>query len=389
MLREHSRREPASFLSVDKSEVSPERPAHLQLRDQFRADATAATPLRNKIRLAAATLLGSAVGMGGVVLAVNMVQANDRLDMYETVRSDTSARRAHSAPRPLPTPVYSSHSASSYAPARATPFQPLATTNDRGQIAIPGFNLNPFTPFGSEPRPARAQRSEKRQAAKAADVQMFDGGGNPETVSGASDSARTICVRLCDGYQHPIANLRDASDLRGHEALCTAMFPGVPTRVFRVAAGAITVDDAVGPDGKTYRQLPMAYAYKTSLDPACARPRTGATTISLYRDFTLRAGDTVVMNGKARVFNGSANYPYTSANFRDFRNSGQVSAQTRRSIDERVGASRQDRLQREVRALTRVQEANAAQANVAVDIIRGGPMTTRSGEVRIIDLHRR
>jgi D-beta-D-heptose 7-phosphate kinase/D-beta-D-heptose 1-phosphate adenosyltransferase len=68
----------------------------------------------------------------------------------------------------------------------------------------------------------------------------------------------------------------------------------VPTRVFRVAAAAQTIDDAVGPDGTTYRQLPMAYAYQTSIDPACASPRTGAQTVSIMKDFTLRAGDTVV-----------------------------------------------------------------------------------------------
>ncbi len=338
--------------------------------------------------------LGVSLGLGGTVVAINYVQASDRVDMYEIMRADAAARAPRARPVATLPSAYTAHTAQAYAPARPPTVQPLGQVNQRGQIQFPqfpAFNLNPFQPMGPDPR-AQVQQRPRNGAVRAAQVQqaaLFDGGGHPDTVSGSSDQARTICVRLCDGYQYPLANLRDGADVRAHEALCSAMFPGVPTRVFRVAGGAITIDEALGPDGKTYRSLPMAYAFQRSIDPACARPRTGDSTISLYRDFTLRPGDSVVTqrNG-VRVFTGGSSYPFTSANFRDFRNSRTVTAQTRRSIDDRVGVSQRERQEREVRAMSRVREASANDANRAVDVIRGGP-TLERGEVRVIDIGRR
>lgn len=382
MSRERTQPETSSFLPCDEKNRPDGVPVHLAIRNAMRA-----RPQRpragSRLRLAAMAALGATLGLGGTVIAVGIGQASDRVDMYETIRGDAQQRvRA-----PAPQPAYAAHLVSSFAPAsRPVVNQPLGALNARGQLVIPAFQFNPFHQPGQEPRRAAAAKSGTAKARPAA---LFDGGMSPDTVAGASDQARTICVRLCDGFQHPIAPLRDLSDLRGHESLCRAMFPGVPTRVFRVAAGAVTIDDAVGPDGRTYRSLPMAYAYKTSIDPACARPRTGQGTISVYRDFTLRPGDSVFVNGRVRVFTGASSFPFTKANFRDFRSSDSITAQTRRDIDQRVGVSQRERLEREVRAMSRMREANASPANTAVDIVRGGPLQDRQGPVRVIDIHRR
>lgn len=384
MFSEHPRRESASFLSVDRHEFTSENPAHLALREQFRAQAASRAPQRTNFRFIAAGALGVTLGLGGTVVAVNMVQANDRLDMYETVRSDNAARRLWSAPRPQSAPIYTAHTTISYAPVRTTTHQPLTVTNVQGQIVIPGFNLNPFLPTGAEPGAPRPRRDGQAKQNSA----LFSGSGLSDTVSGASDHARTICVRLCDGYHHPIGNLRDQRDMNAHTALCTAMFPGVPTRVFRVAGGARTIDDAVGPDGRTYRSLPMSYAYQRSIDPACARPRNGDTTISLMRDFTLRPGDAVILNGRVRVFSGANQYPFNNADFTGFRNSTLIGNQTKRSLDQIVGVTRQERLEREARAMLRQQEANATAPNTAMDVVRGAPAIERS-QVRVIELPRR
>lgn len=355
------------------------KPPHLVLRDSFRkAGASAASgsiapaaggrlAANRSVRLAALGLLGGAIGIGGAVLGVSFVQASDRIDMYEVVRIDENQRRARRAGTPQVLPA--SHS--SYAPARPTAFNPLSALDARGMVQFPDFNVNPFQPTTD----AKARRKAKTARA---------GTAGTDTVSGSANEARSICVRLCDGYQHPLALLRDSADLKGHEALCKAMFPGVPTRVFRVAAGANGIDEAVGPDGKTYRDLPMAYAYQSSIDPACARPRTGAQTISVLRDFTLRPGDAVVIDGRPKVFSGSSTFPYKASNFRDFRASSAVSNTTRRQMDEIVGVSRQERLQREVRRMARVREANLRDGSTMIDIVRGGPTT--GAPVRVIDL---
>lgn len=358
------------------------RAAYLLLRAAYRASLQPRAPASRHIRSVALGLLGAVVGIGGAMVGVSLVQATEGSSLYAII--DT-ARPQRSAPQP----IYASDP--SYAPSRPVPFQPLAGLNSRDMVVFPDFNLNPFNPAG----PGKAGPVNTRNA-RLGDQSGFDKTFN--TVSGASNMPRSICVRLCDGYQHPLAPIRDSGDLRGHEALCTAMFPNVPTRVFSVAAGAQTIDDAVGPDGKTYRQLPMAYAYQTSIDPVCARPRTGVQTVSIMKDFTLRAGDTVAVNGRPRVFNGSTSYPFTAANFRDFGDSTALHASTRKQVDEVVGVSRQERLQREVRQLSRVREANAIDRNRAIDIVRvsvsidgvAPSQPARSGsQVRVIEIGQR
>ena len=315
------------------------------------------------LRNVALALLGTSLGAVGMVAGVSYVQASDRLDMYETTRFDAAQRQARRTT--VQQPVYTSTSANSYAPGRGT-IQPLGVARPNGMLALPAFQLNPFNPVG----PTKEARRRAKPDTSAAQPPVAD--ARYDSVSGASDVARTICVRLCDGYQHPIGHLRDQSDLPGHEALCKAMFPDVPTRVFRVAAGAVDIDNATTSDGKTYRSLPMAYAYQTSIDPACARPRTGAQTVSLMRDFTLRAGDVVMVNGRPRVFNGASNYPFTTANFRDFRQARTLSSNTRRDVDRVVGVTQQETLQRQVRRASRIREANAADPTRAIDVVRGG-----------------
>ncbi len=51
-------------------------------------------------RAASLGLLGAVIGVGGTVLGVSYVQANDRLDMYETIRQDRARPgRSRSTPR--------------------------------------------------------------------------------------------------------------------------------------------------------------------------------------------------------------------------------------------------------------------------------------------------
>jgi hypothetical protein len=367
----------SSFLTLPPSSEA-DKP-HEILRNRYRAAAFGGSSASKNFRAAALGALGVALGVGGTVLGVSYTQASDRIDMYETVRQDRVRSRPQPSYAPVVQPVYVSRTpVSSYAPVRGTAPNPLAATNSAGSV-IPLFNLNPFHPTGDAMRaPSSGSRKAARQRSASEEVGL-------DVVSGAANVPRTICVRLCDGFQHPLGYLRDSSDMPGHTALCRAMFPDVPTAVYRVAAGAETIDDAVGPDGKTYRALPMAYAYQTSIDPVCARPRSGAQTVSLLRDFTLRAGDTVVLDGRARTFNGSSSFPYTAANFTDFRRSSQLGEAARRQIDERVGISRQERLRRQAQQQMRVREASAASQ---IDVVTGAASTERT-PVRVIDLLRR
>lgn len=329
-------------------------------------------------RLAAMAAVGLALGAGGAITTVSLVQAGDDAGVREFLLQEAANRRVRQAPQQA---YYASAQPVAYAPARNWQM-PLFQTRADGRIEHPGIDLNPFRP--RDANGAQAVQARKPAKAKVAAV-------NLDTVSGAADVARTICVRLCDGFQAPLGYLRSQSDMKSHEALCQAMNPGIPVKVFRVAAGADHIDDAQSADGKRYGALPVAYSYQSSADPAC-RPaivKAGERRISLLRDFTLRPGDSVVLDGKVRTFSGSAQYPYSPRDFRDFRTSAELSHGQRKQIDERVGISRMEAEAGTLRRQMRLREASLHDDTVAIDAVslRGSlePSAPR-GPVREISL---
>lgn|GEM_PF-1324750 len=303
------------------------------------------------MRLAAMAGFGLALGAGSTILTVSLVQAEDDAGIRAFYREEAT-RRAERQPARA---AYASVPVSAYAPARQGWAVPFFQARPDGRIAPPLVEINPF-------KPAQAVRKQAQQKPKLPAIRY-------DTVSGAADVTRTICVRLCDGFQAPIGHLRSQSDLKAHEALCQAANPGVPVKVFKVAAGAATIDEAVASDGKTYRSLPMAYAYERGADPAC-RPAIATANdrrVSLLRDFTLRPGDSIVLDGRVRTFTGSGKWPYTAADFRDFRGSPELTAGDRRKIDEMVGISHSEAQVRALRRQMRVREASLHDDNYASD----------------------
>ncbi len=306
-------------------------------------------------RAVALGALGLALGAGGSLVAVSYVQAFDeagirQVQMEDYARSQRvrSAAPVQAAPAPARTTYH--YAPAAYAPARTISF-PFFRQADDGRLAAPQLNLNPFAPNGKAQRQARTKKRKKpAETVNAA----FD------TVSGAASAPRSICVRVCDGFHAPIGFLSSQSDVKAHEALCKAMNPGVPVKVYRVAAGASTIDEAVGPDGKTYGQLPMAYSHEKSADPACRPPIVQANErrVSILKDFTLRPGDAVVVNNSARIFNGASSYPYRASDFRDFRSSERLTNSDRRKVDQAIGHSFKLASERESRRAMRLREAN-------------------------------
>lgn len=280
-------------------------------------------------RLLALALLGIVIGAGGVMLCAPLVRAGDDAGI-RAFHLDEAARRAGQRPAPQQ-PVT--------APARlwSTPF-----AGSYRERAVLSRGAAADAPRRSEPQ-ARARRHERN-----GEVAMF-----------APSTGRTICVRMCDGFHAPIGNLRSAADLPAHEALCVARNPGVPVKLFRVPAGSGSIDGAVSMDGRTYGSLPVAYAYEKSADPACrpATPVAGQWHVSLLRDFTLRPGDTIVLDGRARTFNGSSQWPYRASDFGDFRGSDLLSAGQRRQIDDRIGLTKTEERALALRRDMQVSEA--------------------------------
>lgn len=319
-------------------------------------------------RLAAMTIAGLALGAGGMILTASLVQAEDDAGIRSFFLEE-AARRAQRSPAASP-------QANAYAPAGNGWRLPLFQTRSDGRIVQPAIDLNPFR---------RSQHKIAKPANKAKPLVA----ARTDTLSGPTNTAQTICVRLCDGFHAPIGYLRSSSDLKAHQSLCEAMNPGLPVKVFTVAAGAGSIDNAVAADGQRYGALPTAYSHEKSANPAC-RPaivQAGEQRVSVLRDITLRPGDSVVLNGKVSTFMGGSSWPYSRRDFRDFRTAPELTKAQRRQIDEQVGISRMEAQARSLRRQMRVREASLEDETVMSDaLLRGSLDPDTRGPVRMIPI---
>lgn len=327
-------------------------------------------------RLLALAALGFTLGSGGIVLTASMVQAESEGSAREFLIQEAARRERARVQNATYSSTRYAPQASAYAPAGNGWRLPLMQMRPDGRLAHPSIDLNPF----------------RKSAHKTADKQRRPAGtasASLDGITGAADRARTFCVRLCDGFHAPIGYLRAAGDMKAHEALCGAMNPGIPVKVFRMAAGTTSLADAVAADGKRYGALPMAFSHEKAADPAC-RPaivQAGERRISLLRDITLRPGDSVVLDGKVSTFTGGSGWPYSRRDFRDFRTASELSKSQRKQIDERVGISRMEAQARSVRRQMRVREAQLRDETIASDaILRGTVDPIQREPVRLIPL---
>ena len=105
-------------------------------------------------------------------------------------------------------------------------------------------------------------------------------------VSGSDGEYTSYCVRLCDGRYFPIN--RNAAPQRTCEALC----PATESRIF----SGDTISDATSADGRTYRKLANAFAYREQIVPGCTcngRDSFGMAALKLEDDPTLQADDLI------------------------------------------------------------------------------------------------
>ncbi len=203
----------------------------------------------------------------------------------------------------------------------------------------------------------------------------------PAERSVAALPRRTVCVRTCDGYHFPIGNLDDSSDLRAHESMCQSACPGAPVRLYTMAEGAESIEQAVSRDRGPYSALPTAFAYRTARNASCScQPQGGGVgRLSALRDFTLRPGDAVVTAGTAEVFSGSSAWPFRASDFTDFQASRQLKPDGRKKVDSIVGASYARRVLKPYTVARVTREAPPPVADI--EIVR----PERRADVRRID----
>jgi hypothetical protein len=152
------------------------------------------------------------------------------------------------------------------------------------------------------------------------------GAGTPGLRSGT----QMVCVRTCDGFFFPVS-AGGGTDRAVAEFMCKASCPGANVKLFTRRAGA-EIEDAVGADRSHYRRLAAALSYRKEVSPACScrRPSGAITSGPVYDDPTLRAGDVIVVGGRALVFKGGTR-PYGERDFASLEQSS-LPAEARQNL---------------------------------------------------------
>ena len=108
-----------------------------------------------------------------------------------------------------------------------------------------------------------------------------------------------FCVRTCDGRYFPVSAQPGLSAAQACNSFC-------PTSATKLYTGS-GIDNAVGPDGKMYTELPKAFAYRKQLVAGCScngKDAFGVARLDVNSDPTLQRGDVVVTRNGARVVSG-------------------------------------------------------------------------------------
>jgi hypothetical protein len=173
---------------------------------------------------------------------------------------------------------------------------------------------NGATPLAAIPEGQRSSIPEERSATTKGFIWLsFDPlppqqRSDTETAGATQFSStlprQSMCVRLCDGYYFPVGPLTRAGDLANHEAVCAGLCPDALTQLFVDPTGSDRIEDAVSSDGVRYTALPAAFRNRASVDKACTCHRRVGQSFSLFDDFTLRKGDSIMTAKGIVVFRG-------------------------------------------------------------------------------------
>jgi hypothetical protein len=86
-------------------------------------------------------------------------------------------------------------------------------------------------------------------------------------------AGKAVCVRTCDGYYFPL-HVRGASLREEGDGICQSLCPAAETKVFFMSRD---IENATTVDGDAYTDLPNAFRYRKSYDPACFCRKPGET----------------------------------------------------------------------------------------------------------------
>jgi hypothetical protein len=133
---------------------------------------------------------------------------------------------------------------------------------------------------------------------------LFGGGIFQGTRGELGGTFRTVCVRTCDGYYFPISFATTPDRFRDDAEVCQRMCPAAEVSLYTYHNPGEDITRAVSLNGRLYSELPTAFEYRKSLNPACSCRRSGESWYEALKgtgpDITLVPGDFVVDENDAR-----------------------------------------------------------------------------------------
>lgn len=305
-------------------------------------------PARTR-RLARTLALGVLLGLGSVGAGTTLVQAADDAGVLDFLLGDV--------PRGLGLPARAPRPEASLRERR------IRWTSRPAQATIEA-------PRWRDPAPRARHAAREFVPLKAAARQVREPASFAprDRTAYAASRDRTVCVRTCDGYLFPLANLHGQDALPAHAQACAAACPGAETALYTVRAGQ-ELDRAVSLEGRPYRSLAAAFVYRTRQVSHCScQPGEGGYARLLLRDATLRPGDAVAGASGDRapgagVFAGRDGTG--AARFVDFRRAAMLSPGARRELDRTLDVTRLERARAEFRRMLAAQSREAGRLRYA------------------------
>jgi len=127
--------------------------------------------------------------------------------------------------------------------------------------------------------------------------------------STAGDTYRTVCVRTCDGYYFPISYSTTPASFPQDEQVCQRMCPAAEVALYSHRNPGEDIAQATSTGGRSYSELPNAFAFRKAFNPSCSCRAPGQTwsqALQNVEDNTLEQGDIVVTEEQAKVLSQPA-----------------------------------------------------------------------------------
>jgi uncharacterized protein DUF2865 len=151
-------------------------------------------------------------------------------------------------------------------------------------------------------------------------LESLFGGGTVITPapgpSPAGDTYRTVCVRTCDGFYFPISYSTTPASFPQDEQVCQRMCPAAEVGLYTHRNPGEDIAHAMSTAGRSYSELPNAFAFRKAFNPSCSCRAPGQTwgeALKHLEDSTVERGDIIVTEEQAKLLSQPADMRGKSA----------------------------------------------------------------------------